>query len=454
MQRATSGASSAVPWRLQDTGRPRLVDLAVCAAPVSAPPIDQIDIVDGCTTWYPGGAGSCISFPFDHKFAIAASFLARRAEGQDTSPEVVVEYADQDIGPWFSVWEGPLSADEVVQTIQWPDVGGRNYFRIRTLDSKLGCCAEIRFYRREWGEKLTDAAHFSRVDEDSELYASLSLEGRRLASDGYVLVGDGDLLSQLYHESDLLGWGVDITFPCFMTLWAKEATPHDFGVLVHRFLRTRSPLLLMSGTSHSEREKLWQMLKPLLRPEFAEWVSDILDPSEVVEELWLRWERMQDQLLAPALPEVNARLHQAYERLQVPAELRQESYSCQFHKRDPLMLLLTKEAFGTWAPNRVADEIQGRDIFRTFAQFSCVDGIVCADDAVWMHAPVNHYAACSDPIRGDKRTAEYFALLERQRPYLSQLLAEYEQKELVTKASRTSIEQSLLCDRVDGGVVT
>ena len=49
-------------------------------------------------------------------------------------------------------------------------------------------------------------------------------------------------------------------------------------------------------------------------------------------------------------------------------------YTTQFRRRDPLMLLLTKEVFGTWAPNRVFAEISGHDIFRTYAEFSCVDG--------------------------------------------------------------------------------
>jgi hypothetical protein len=202
-----------------------------------------------------------------------------------------------------------------------------------------------------------------------------------------VLVqGSGNLLQQLYHESDLIGWGASIDFPCFMTVCAKEATSFDFASLIHRFVRSESasPLLLLSGASPSQRHDLWRRLKPLLLPAFSDVVKGIEEPDAVVEALWRHHEACQCASPPPALDEVNCRLHRAYDRLDVPFHLRQNEYSCQFHKRDPLMLLLTKETFGCWAPNRVACEIQGRDIFRTFAMFSCVDGIVCGDDALWI----------------------------------------------------------------------
>jgi hypothetical protein len=151
------------------------------------------------------------------------------------------------------------------------------------------------------------------------------------------------------------------------------------------------------------------------------------------------------------LDEVNARIHAAYERLGVPpGGLRQVDfegqacYSPQFLHRDPLMLLLSREAFGAWAPNRVAAEIGGHDIFRTFARFSAVDGVVTSEEAVWLFEPHKFYKPAPDPTHGDKRSAGFKRLLVDQAPWIEKLLAEYAEKGWVNAAFMANLRAGLL----------
>jgi len=296
--------------------------------------------------------------------------------------------------------------------------------------------------------KLTEQP-FGRVTAQLGRWAELPQSAQRLAEQGVLVLGDCDLLEQLYHESDLLGWGAEIPFPCFMTVWAKPLTPYDFASIVHRFVRRpEAPILVMSGKSKKARLSLRTHLKALLKPEWARRVAHLEDPEEVIAELWRVKEEQNATVQSPppTLEEINQRLHAAYHRLKVPEAFRQDSYNCQFRCRDPLMLLLTKEAFGTWAPNRVFAEIKGHDIFRTYAEFSSVDGVVCDDDAVWMHKPADFYVPKPDMTNGDKRAGELFDLLERQRPFIRTLLQEYEQHDppLVSRDFRIGLESGFL----------
>lgn len=253
--------------------------------------------------------------------------------------------------------------------MQWPDVGDHEFWRLRVLEGRACTLENIMFHACECGVKLPDPSNFQRLAEGCAVYgrpplhpqcnpvsfhrlnryAQLAPGAQDVARDGVLVQGSGNLLQQLYHESDLIGWGASIDFPCFMTVCAKEATPFDFASLIHRFVRSESasPLLLVGGASPSKRQDLRRRLKPLLLPAFSDVVKDIEDPDAVVEALWRHHEAYQCVSPPPALDEVNCRLHRAYDRLDVPFHLRQNEYSCQFHKRDPLMLLLTKEASPT-----------------------------------------------------------------------------------------------------------
>ena len=144
---------------------------------------------------------------------------------------------------------------------------------------------------------------------------------------------------------------------------------------------------------------------------------------------------------------VNSCLNEIQERLRVPVSLRVDGYRTQFQVKDPLTLLMTREAFGSWAANRVFVEVAGRDIFRTFARFSWVDGIICADEAVWMHNLSDFYEPAPDMINGDKRSAEFLSRLEATRPYIATLLNDYDDKKLLPAGFRASLERTLLSKR-------
>ena len=225
--------------------------------------------------------------------------------------------------------------------------------------------------------RLDVPAAFSAPDATENFSPSV----RELIAVGDVVVGDCDLLSQLYHEGDLLGWGADIRFSAFLTIWAKPQVSHDFAILIHRFERVRPPTLVLSGTSVAQRTRLRTLLKPLLKPEFAALMSELDDPDEIIDALWGSQQPAGagggSCSVASAMDVANGRIHAAYERLKVPQRLRQAGYTPQFKLHDPLMLLLSREAFGSWNPNRVAAEITGYDIFRTYAQFSTVLTVLC-----------------------------------------------------------------------------
>jgi hypothetical protein len=269
-----------------------------------------------------------------------------------------------------------------------------------------------------------------------------------LIAAGDVVVGDCDLLSQLYHEGDLLGWGADIRFSAFLTIWAKPQVSHDFASLIHRFERVRPPTLVLSGTSVAQRTRLRTLLKPLLKPEFAALVSELDDPDEIIDALWGSQQPAGagggSCSVASAMDVANGRIHAAYERLKVPQRLRQAGYTPQFKLHDPLMLLLSREAFGSWNPNRVAAEITGYDIFRTYAQFSAVDGIVCSEEAVWLFDPSRCYRPAPGRSCGDKRTPAFRSLLVEQRPWIDALLNEYLEKGWIDGTFVAGLEGGLL----------
>jgi hypothetical protein len=131
----------------------------------------------------------------------------------------------------------------------------------------------------------------------------------------------------------------------------------------------------------------------------------------------------------------------------LPDSLRQARYNPQFLCHDPLVLLLTKEAFGSWAPNRVEAEIGGHDIFRTYAQFSAADGCVCAEDTVWLHEPHSFYVPDPSTSRGDKRTPSFIEMISKQRQWIDQLLSEYQQAGFVDSAFVAGLQGGLLSDK-------
>ena len=431
---AQHGVASDVPWRDRSEARPTLI---------------AVDTSAGGSlrkAWTPSPGAALVLELETPQFLVG---LRLSADGRCS---FAVEYSNQggageapsgagDV--WCSVVEHTCAGAASVEEVLWPDVGAHVRWRLRLCgaDSPTITVHELLVWR--WGVRLDVPSAFPPSG------ARLADHQRHLLpylERGEVVLGDTRLLSQLYHESDLLGWGAAIPFPCFMTLWAKPASSRDFAGLVHRFVRrpaTRPPLLVLSGTDVAARDRLRALVKPLLRPEYAERVRHIDDPDRVLAALWGAEQR--SAAAPPGLAQVNERLAAAQRRLGVAVR----GYAPQFVRRDPLMLLLTREAFGAWAPNRVAAEVEGHDIFRTFAKFSVVDGVVCAEETVWLHEPMAFYAPAPDVRRGDKRPKAFLELLEQQRPSIDRLLDEYEARGWIERDFRRGLEGGLLRHRED-----
>jgi len=430
----------ALPWRWRQEGGPSLVSVGAVACEGSA----------AVETALPAeAAGATLSFALE-----AASFLhAARISAAGPAPVAVeVEYLSQGGGgessaaqvAWFSIATFTLSRESGPREIIWPDAGAHREWRLRVLEGAPGCTLTVHaLLQWHWEVRLDSPAAFSPASNDLAAARGLSQEAMACLQQGDLVFGDNNLLSQLYHESDLLTWGAPIPFPCFMTIWAKPESPHDFAGLVHRFRQVRPPLLVLSGTGVQQRTHLREMLKHLLRPEFQPLVKDAKTADEVIEALW-RSKATASGEAPPTLALINARLQAIQDRLGLPPELRCEEYTVQFRRRDPLMLLMTKEAFGGWAPNRVFAEIEGHDIFRTYAEFSCVDGVVCAEDAVWLHSPKDFYEPAALPEVGDKRSVACLELLEKQRPYIVKLLGYYVEKGMISEDFRAGLEAGFL----------
>lgn len=137
----------------------------------------------------------------------------------------------------------------------------------------------------------------------------------------------------------------------------------------------------------------------------------------------------------PPLPlpkaELEERIASVQARLRLPAELCCEqagwgALAPQWHRRDALALLLSREVCGAWAPNGVQPESDEELLLRAFARFSILDGVVCAEDCVMLHALHTCYEAAPSPARGDTRPAHMLDLLRKQRPYVARLLRDYE----------------------------
>mmetsp|Transcript_23800 Transcript_23800/g.48051 ORF Transcript_23800/g.48051 Transcript_23800/m.48051 type:complete len:457 (+) Transcript_23800:98-1468(+) len=417
--------------------------------------------VEGTSDTRPADADGTVCFALDRaEFAIGMQ-LELRADASSCTITCEMQYcheggAGESSAPsdqpaaWFGISSIELEATEAwaQHQIFWPDVGAHKKWRVvatsqtahtfhMSAHSLLVWCFQVRLDVAE--------AFPASVPADVEQYPGSVGE---LIAAGDVVIGNNELLSQLYHEGDLLGWGTDIRFPAFFTIWAKRQTPHDFASLIHRFERVRAPTLVLSGTSVAQRSRLRNLLKPLLRPEFAELVRGLEDPDEIIAALWDAHEPAGrgrgGTSAASAMEEANGRIRAAYERLQVPEHLQQAHYTPQFKKHDPLMLLLSHEAFGSWGPNRVAAELGGTDIFRTFAQFAAVDGIVTSEEAVWLFDASSCYRPAPDPRCGDKRSLAFRTLLREQRPWIEALLREYHARGWVDAAFVAGLHGALL----------
>eukprot|EP00928_Gymnodinium_smaydae_P029595 TRINITY_DN22247_c0_g1_i1.p1 TRINITY_DN22247_c0_g1~~TRINITY_DN22247_c0_g1_i1.p1 ORF type:complete len:439 (+),score=49.76 TRINITY_DN22247_c0_g1_i1:59-1375(+) len=402
-------------WRWQDEAGLRLVGIESSCKAVAEPAGQVVELGE---EWTPQDASNCVVFTCEQAEFVHGVKLKVRGGG---SFSFSFEYANDGgageakaaAGGWESVTSASVPADDAEHDVAWPDVGAHNRWRLRA-DAGQAQVQVKSLLTRSWTVNL-QAATFGKAN--AEMFPGLPASAASLIQSGEVVLGDNDLLSQLYHESDLLGWGTPISFSCFMTLWAKRSSAFDFAVLVHRFRRIRPPLLVLSGTGVEHRERLRRQLKSLLRPEFMDIVKDVSEPDEVIDLLWRSKGETKTATSPSSLEEVNRGLQQLYARLGVPEDLRYD-YATQFRRRDPLMLLLTKEVFGSWAPNRVFAEITGHDIFRTYAEFSCVDGVVCAEDAVWLHEPHKFYEPAPNTQFGDKRPAEFIELVKQQKPYI------------------------------------
>lgn len=435
-----------LPWRWRSEAGATLEDIGPIAG-VAGP---AGDIVAAVTGWCPEAAESTLLFELP-----SAEFLVAARLTSSGPVALIVEYCVQGgagesavraAADWFPVADCIIHPGETPTELLWPDVGAHCQWRLRATEAAASTKVVVHALMRwHWQVRLNAPSAFAcsgGLDKERlALMPEVAVEHLRA---GELVVGDNALLSQLYHESDLLGWGSPIPFPCFMTSWAKPATRHDFASLIHRFERLRPPLLLLSGTSVTQRERLRVLLKSLLRPELLPLVADLEDPDAVIERLWSSQRAGPAAADTPTLAEVNRRLQAIEERLALPSDLRRGEYACQFHRRDPLMLLMTREAFGTWAPNRVATEIGGHDIFRTYAEFSCIDGVICAEDAVWLHRPQEFYRPAPDPALGDKRPPALLQLLQRQRPYIDALLSHYAAQGLLPPGFREGLEGALL----------
>lgn len=450
-----------IPWRDRSEARPVLA------------PIDRTCSGIGAS-WSPSHENDTLHFTIEE-----ADFLVGLRFTASTQCDIAVEYAVEggageavaggnEQAQWCCVAEHRCAGRGVEELI-WPDVGAHCRWLLRFHGNGTSPATTLHVHellRWDWGIRLDDLRMFtdSRLENDtgagtrrSPHLAAHQQHLQHLVESGeLVLATHSHLLDQLYHESDLLGWGAPIPFPCFMTIWAKPASRSDFASFVHRFTRradARPPLLVLSGSSVAARQRLRSFLKSLLLPQYVEVVRGLEDDDAVIDALWKseqQREQPQQQPLSdeeqdapPSLAEVNRRLRAAQLRLGI-ADEDVRPYAPQFLRRDPLMLLLTREAFGTWAPNRVAEELGGHDIFRTYARFSCVDGVVCGADAVWLHQPMAFYVPAPDVVRGDKRSEEFFTRLAEQCGLIARLLARYEEEGWIDAPFRSGLEQGIL----------
>lgn len=139
---------------------------------------------------------------------------------------------------------------------------------------------------------------------------------------------------------------------------------------MHRYRRTRPPLLVRGGAAAGRTERLLALLKPLLRAELAPLVEAVDEPRAVLRALWDATAHRAaaaaggaptpppPPLPPPAPPEaeVEERRQAAQARLCLPSELRhgggeEGGLVPQWRRRDALALLLSREAVGHWAPN-------------------------------------------------------------------------------------------------------
>ena len=437
---AGTATATSLRWRDRSEGQPRLAKVQGGMNNITLP-----------SDWAPAAVGDA----FEIMLAKPEFLIGVRVATAGHGGAFAVDYCHQGGAGEASVhteaWCNVVESAEVESTnaeVLWPDVGAHSRWRLRCTRAGGGTVVVESLLVTEWGVRLDELSPFP-TSVGAEHLSEAHRDLLPMVQRGELVLGETHLLSQLYHESDLLGWGAPIHFPCFMTIWAKPASTRDFAGLVHRFSRrpgSRAPLLVLSGTDVDARQSLRRRLKSLLRPEYAHIVADIpeSEPDRVVDALWQSEHAAGgggSQQPAPTLAQVNERLAAAQDRLGVTPR---REYAPQFARRDPLILLLTREAFGGWAPNRVAAEVEGHDIFRTYAKFSRVDGVVAAEDAVWLHEPMRFFAPAPDVQRGDKRPRELLRLIEEQRPAIGQLLSEYEANGWIDADFRRGLEEGLL----------
>ena len=86
------------------------------------------------------------------------------------------------------------------------------------------------------------------------------------------------------------------------------------------------------------------------------------------------------------------------------------------------------------------------ELLRAFDAFSCVDGVVCGDDSVWLHAAAlaSCYEPAPSPAHGDTRPAPMLALLAKQRPFIDRLLRDYELRGWLADGFRQGLHEALL----------
>ena len=89
-------------------------------------------------------------------------------------------------------------------------------------------------------------------------------------------------------------------------------------------------------------------------------------------------------------------------------------------------------------------------LLRSFAAFSCVDGVVCGEDAVFLHAPASSYEPAPSAAHGDTRPAPMLDLLTKQRPFVARLLRDYELRGWLGAGQREQLEAGLLAPRRSG----
>ena len=97
--------------------------------------------------------------------------LASSSEPLSCSHFRCFRYGERACGPFFSVQEEELDVGAGTHSVQWPDVGDHEFWRLRVLEGCACTLENIIFHACEFGVKLPDLSNFQRLDEGCPVYS-------------------------------------------------------------------------------------------------------------------------------------------------------------------------------------------------------------------------------------------------------------------------------------------